>query len=133
MNYLEFKKDFPKSLTKFFSWVSTQDPKEQNNYVDNIYLYQFFQRIFLYDYFETQYNDYKGFYIKNPEYLEVLKPIFENKQIGEPDYYGYYYSIVVGKFSNTGNEFIFVKATTEDDYKNVFKVLEILINKGLYA
>lgn len=126
MNYLNFKKQYPKSLNKFFCWVSEQNPNEQNDYVDNIYFYQFFSEIF-------EYHPDFGVLIENQKYLDVLNPILSKTKEIDNDYWENRSKILMGKYSDTGNEFIQIRFHQESDYENAFYVLEILINKGLYA
>jgi hypothetical protein len=126
MNYLNFKNLYPHSLNKFFYWVARQDPQEQGGYVDNAYFYKFFWDIF-------DYRPSFGITITDKRYLEFLKPLLiQNKQI-DNDYWANQSKILIGKYSDTGQEFIQIRFNEENDYENAFYVLEALINEGLYA
>lgn len=126
MNYLNFKNRYPKSINKFFCWVAEQNSNEQNEYVDNAYFYQFFSNIF-------DYRPDFGISIEEKKHIDVLKPLLIKTRHIDNDYWGNESKILFGKYSDTGKDFIQIRLNEESDYENAFYVLEILINKGLYA
>ena len=132
MNYLNFKSRYPKSINKFFCWVAENPEKKmgyENNvkieYVDNVYFYEFFENIFN--------SSNKVIYIEEKKHIDVLKPLLIKTRHIDNDYWGNESKILFGKYRDTGKDFISIRINEESDYENVFYILEILINKGLYA
>lgn len=126
MNYLNFKNRYPKSTNKFFFWVAKQNPNDQNEYVDNAYFYQFFGDIF-------DYQPDFGISIKDKNQIDILKPILTKTRNIDIDYWSNDSKIIIGKYSDSGKDFIQIRLNQESDYENAFYVLETLINNGLYA
>ena len=129
MNYLNLKKQFPKSLNVFFSWVSDKNPKKQNAYVDNVYFRDFFSENFEYlihpgalvidnekKYFIRLQNDLK-LHSDNSEYKHLFS---KNK-------------IRFGEYSDTNEEYIIINIESESSFDSAFFVLEILIENEFYV
>jgi hypothetical protein len=130
MNYLDLKKRFPKSTRTFFEWVSKQNPDNQNEYVDNIYLYQFFSK-----YFEYRFDlpTRTIFIDEDKSYFSVLKDdIISNSSIIDYDYYISKNRIIYDKYSDTGRDFIKINVRQENEYESAFFVLEKLIENKFY-
>lgn len=130
MNYLNFKKQFPKSIKVFFDWVSKQNPEEQNDYVDNVYFYQFFSKHFEYrqipegtliidnkkEYFTLLKNDLLV-YRDNANYINF----FDNNKL------------IFSNYSDTNEEYIRIIINSESSFESAFFVLERLIEKEYYV
>lgn len=141
MNYIYFKKHYPKTCKQFFEWVSTQDPNSQNDYADNIYFYQFSC-----EFFGTQWSDKSNYYsvgnrtiyITEKAHIELILPKLDNgvkkKRVYLDHGQQYFedFNICLDKFSDTQRDFLSVNANNEEDFKVVFKCFEILLNEGIY-
>lgn len=133
MNYLNYKKQFPKSINLFFEWVSKQNPDNYTlkYYVDNDYFYHFFS-----EYFESYRREQLStlFINTNEEYFQQLKSelvslsldenfcrFFENNRI----------SFDTNRYSN--NEYIRILTDSESSFESAFFVFEILTKNGFYV
>lgn len=125
MNYLNFKNRYPKSINKFFLWVAKKNPKDQL-YVDNAYFFQFIMDVF-------DYHPDFGISIVDKNQIDILKPILNKTRHIDNDYWSSESKIIIGKYSDSGDDFIQIRLNQESDYENAFYVLETLINNGLYA
>jgi hypothetical protein len=101
MNYLIYKKNYPKSCNLFFEWLATQD---KIDYVDNAWFFYFF----------TNYFDWchRWFMINKEKHIQELKKTYPKN------------------YNQEKNELQF-SVNSENDYDKIFNCLEILINKKL--
>lgn len=130
MNYLKYKKNFPKSINLFFDWVSKENPVERHT--DNIYFLKFF----------SQYFDYRerldeGYLIidADKEYFQQLKSELMSRSL---EYnYNYYFAeksrIRFGVYSDTEKEFIRIIIKSESAFERAFFILEILLENAYYG
>ena len=133
MNYLNYKKQFPKSIKLFFEWISKQNPDNYTlkYYVNNYYYYHFFSEYFDYD--RNGQNTILYIY-SNKKYFQQLKSelvtllldenfcrFFENNQI----------SFQTNSYSNI--EYIRIFIDSESSFESAFFVLEILIKNEFYV
>jgi hypothetical protein len=130
MNYLNYKKQFPKSIKLFFEWVSKQNPDNQNDYVDNVYFYQFFSEHFQYiqipegtliidekkDYFTNLQSDLMLFRDN-----EKHNHLFDNNRI------------IFSNYTDTNKEYIRIIINSESSFGSAFFVLEKLIENEYYG
>lgn len=126
MNYLNFKNPYPKSINKFFCWVSKQNPNDQNEYVDNAYFHQFFLSIF-------EFSTGDGITIRDEHQIDILEPIL-TKKLYKDNLRGIHKSnITIQQYIDPSFSYIRIRLNQESDYENAFYVLETLINNGFYA
>lgn len=134
MNYLHYKKKFPKSINLFFDWVSTRQTDGKSGYVDNIYFKFFFSEYF--DYREyNQYTPYNSLYIEeDKEYFHQLKSELVKLSLDENyDYYFEKNSLILRKYSDTKTEYIRLSIKNEDSFESAFFILEILLENTYYG
>lgn len=131
MNYLHFKKQFPKSTTVFFDWVSKQNPDKLNDYVDNVYFYQFFSEYFKY----WQHGPYNSLLIDTEkEYFQQLKSELVSRSLDE-NFCRFFENnrILFNNYSDTNTEYINIIIKSESSFESAFFVLEILIENAYYG
>lgn len=130
MNYLNFKKQFPKSIKVFFDWVSKQNPEEQNDYVDNVYFYQFFSKHFEY----RQIPEGTLIIDNKKEYFTLLKNDLLVYR-GNANYNNFFANnkLIFSKYSDTNEEYIRIKINSESSFESAFFVLERLIENEYYV
>ncbi len=128
MNYLHFKKQFPKSIKVFFNWVSKKNPV--NLYVDNIYFYQFFSEYFYYR--QGEHNN-ALLIDTEKEYFQQLKSELVSHSLDE-NFCRFFEDdqILFGNYSDTKKEYIRIFVESESSFESVFFVLEILIENAYY-
>lgn len=130
MNYLNFKKQFPRSIKVFFEWVSKQNPEGQNDYVDNVYFYKFFSNYFEY----RQIPEGTLIIDTKKEYFNLLKTdllvyrdnvnynnLFSNNKL------------IFSTYNDTNEEYIRIKINSESSFESAFFVLERLIENEYYV
>ena len=130
MNYLNFKKQFPKSTNLFFDWVSKQNPNDQNNYVDNVYFYQFFALNI----------EYRQLMNGNVIIIDKEKRYFNKLKIdlmlfsGNINYKHIFNNngIRFSKYSDTNEECIVININSESSFESAFFILERLIENKYY-
>ena len=131
MNYLNYKKQFPKSIKLFFEWVSKQNRYYQlNQYFDNIYFHEFFSDYFVYR--EGMYN--RALFIDTKkEYFQQLKSELVSHSLDE-NFCRFFEDdqILFGNYSDTKKEYIRIFVESESSFESVFFVLEILIENAYY-
>ena len=132
MNYLNYKKQFPKSIKLFFEWVSKQNPDNYTlkYYVDNHYYYHFFSEYFGYD----RNGQQTIFYIfSNKKYFQQLKSELVSHSLDE-NFCRFFEDdqILFGNYSDTKKEYIRIFVESESSFESVFFVLEILIENAYY-
>ncbi len=130
MNYLNFKKQFPKSTKVFFDWVSKQNPEEQNDYVDNVYFYQFFSKHFEY----RQIPEGTLIIDNKKEYFTLLKNdllVFRDNA----NYNNFFDNnkLIFSNYSDTNEEYIRIIINSESSFESAFFVLERLIENEYYV
>lgn len=131
MNYLNYKKQFPKSIKLFFEWVSKQNRYYQlNQYFDNIYFHEFFSDYFVYR--QGMYN--RALFIDTKkEYFQQLKSELVSHSLDE-NFCRFFEDdqILFGNYSDTKKEYIRIFVESESSFESVFFVLEILIENAYY-
>lgn len=133
MNYLNYKKQFPKSIKLFFDWVSTRQADE-SVYVDNIYFKFFFSKYF--DYREyNQYTPYNSLFIDtDKEYFQQLKSdLILSRDNGKYNHLFDNNKIIFGNYTNTNEEYIRIIINSESSFESAFFVLESLIENSYYG
>lgn len=130
MNYLNLKKRFPKSTTAFFYWVTEQNPDGQNDYVDNVYFYQFFS-----EYFEYRQTPYGTLFIdrEKPYFTKLKGDIVLRSGSENYDYFFGEGRIICNRYSDTGGDYIKISVRHESDFESAFFVLERLIENEFYV
>ena len=130
MNYLNFKKQFPKSTKVFFDWVSKQNPEEQNDYVDNVYFYQFFSK-----YFEYRQIPEGTLIIDNKkEYFTLLKnDLLVYRDNANFNNFFDNNKLIFSNYSDTNEEYIRIIINSESSFESAFFVLERLIENEYYV
>lgn len=130
MNYLNYKKQFPKSIKLFFEWVSKQNRYQLNQYFDNIYFHKFFSEYFVYR--EGMYN--RALFIDTKkEYFQQLKSELVSHSLDENFCRFFEYDqILFSNYSDTKKEYIRIFVESESSFESVFFVLEILIENAYY-
>jgi hypothetical protein len=131
MNYLNYKKQFPKSINVFFDWVSKQNSKNQNNYIDNVYFYQFFSKYF--DYRQGEHTN-ALFIDTKKEYFQQLKSELVSRSLDENFCHFFENNrILFNNYSDTNTEYIKIIIKSESSFESAFFVLEILIENAYYG
>lgn len=131
MNYLNYKKQFPKSIKLFFEWVSKQNPDKQNVYVDDAYLYQFFSEYFNYRRFE---HHNALFIDTKKEYFQQLKSELVSRSLDENFCHFFENNrILFNNYSDTNTEYIKIIIKSESTFESAFFVFEILIKNEFYV
>lgn len=131
MNYLNYKKQFPKSIKLFFEWVSKQNPDKQNDYVDNFYFLMFFYKYFNY----RQLEHYNALFIDTEkEYFQQLKGELVSRSL-EENFCHFFedHQIIFRNYSDTNKEYIRIFIDSESSFESAFFVLEILIENEFYV
>ena len=131
MNYLNYKKQFPKSIKLFFEWVSNIDVNEKREYVDNIYFSSFFINYFGYDRYDCTnnlviYSDKKYFYQLKSEL--VSRSMNEN--------FCHFFEdcdIIFRNCNYTNREYIRIFINSESSFETAFFVTEILLENAYYG
>lgn len=131
MNYLHYKKQFPKSIKLFFEWVSNLDVSEKREYVDNIYFSRFFINYFDYERYSTTNN--LDIY-SDKKYFHQLKSELISRSLDEK-FCRYFedYQIAFRNCSYTNKECIRIYIDSESSFENAFFVSEILIENAYYG
>jgi hypothetical protein len=134
MNYLNYKKQFPKSIKLFFEWVSNRDENLKSmfeGYVDNIYFNTFF----------INYFDYKGFTFtqtlkidSDKKYFHQLKSELVSRSLDENfcRFFGDN-QIAFINCNHTNKEYIRIYIDSESSFESAFFVSEILIENAYYG
>lgn len=131
MNYLNYKKQFPKSTRVFFDWVSKVNP--DNPYADNYYFNIFFDNYF--DYRQGEYTAANGFFIDTEkEYFQQLKSELLSRSLDEKFCHFFENNqILFNNYSDTDTEYIKIIIRSESSFERAFFVLEILIENAFYG
>lgn len=130
MNYLNFKKQFPKSIKVFFDWVSKQNPEEQNDYVDNVYFYQFFSKHFEY----RQIPEGTLIIDNKKEYFTLLKnDLLVYRDNANYNNFFDNNKLIFSNYSDTNEEYIRIIINSESSFESAFFVLERLIENEYYV
>jgi hypothetical protein len=108
MNYLNLKKQFPKSVSRFFQWVSSNH--KTYDCVDNAYFRTFFGKTFRVS--RSNSGDFTIWIIDDSKHLNELKSYYPN------NYY------------ENHNDIRFL-IDNEDDFDILFNCMEILITKKI--
>mgnify|MGYP000713538346 CR=1 FL=1 len=101
-------------MNNFFNWVS------EKGYSDGALIHQYISNIF-------NYHAGFGILIEEKKYVDILKPLLSETKLIANDIYSSHSNISFDEDS------IYIRLDQEPDYEDAFYVLEILINKGLYA
>ncbi len=133
MNYLNYKKQFPKSINVFFDWFSKQNPHNYTlkYYVDNDYFYHFFSEYFEYENRERL----KALYIfSNKEYFQQLKSELISFSLDE-NFCRFFENnrILFDTHSHSNKEYIRILTDSESSFESAFFVFEILIKNAFYV
>ena len=131
MNYLNYKKQFPKSIKLFFEWVSKQNPDNYTlkYYVDNHYYYHFFSEYFGYD----RNGQQTIFYIfSNKKYFQQLKSELVKLLLDE-NFCRFFENNQILFETNSIAEYIRIFIDSESSFESAFFVLEILIKNEFYV
>ena len=131
MNYLNYKKQFPKSTKVFFDWVSKQntDKLKYYHYVDNDYFYHFFS-----EYFESYRREQlKALFINtNEEYFQQLKSELVKLLLDE-NFCRFFENNQILFETNSNVEYIRIFIDSDSSFESAFFVLEILIKNEFYV
>ena len=131
MNYLNYKKQFPKSIKLFFEWVSKQNPDNYTlkYYVDNHYYYHFFSEYFGYD----RNGQQTIFYIfSNKKYFQQLKSELVKLLLDE-NFCRFFENNQILFETNSNVEYIRIFIDSDSSFESAFFVLEILIKNEFYV
>jgi len=131
MNYLDYKKQFPKSIKLFFEWVSNQNPDNYTlkYYVDNDYFYDFFSEYFHYE--NTDLLKYL-FIDAHKKYFQQLKSELISLSLDENFCSFFENNRILFDADRTYNQ-EFIQISTESSFESAFFVFEILIKNAFYV
>lgn len=132
MNYLNYKKQFPKSIKLFFEWISKQNPDNYTlkYYVDNNYFYHFFSEHFKYD--RSGQNTIL-YILPNKEYYQQLKSELTTLLLDENFCHFFENNRILFETNSYNIEYIRIYIDSESSFESAFFVLEILIKNAYYV
>ena len=131
MNYLNYKKQFPKSIKLFFEWVSKQNPDNYTlkYYVDNHYYYHFFSEYFQYD---RNGQNTILYIFSSKKYFRQLKSELVSLSLDE-NFCHFFENNQILFETNSIAEYIRIFIDSESSFESAFFVLEILIKNEFYV
>jgi len=133
MNYLNYKRQFPKSINVFFDWISKQNKKYSTveYYFDQDYFCHFFS-----EYFEYYHNSKRTvlFINSKDEYFQQLKSELVSLSLDE-NFCRFFENdrIIFDTNKYTNKEFIRIVTDSDSSFESAFFVFEILIKNAFYV